>query len=115
MTLTPLSHKYDIRVYLAGPLLPVTANFALLHRERSFMMGVLSAVRRPGRDCCRPPPSHTVGDRLGLAITPCEQLSPHTPWVSPANEGKCTRVSPILIPTSADTGHVPIPGPKRPA
>lgn len=30
MTLTPLSHKCDICVYLEGPLLPVTANFMLI-------------------------------------------------------------------------------------
>lgn len=47
--------------------------------------------------------------------TPCVcRLASHTPQVSPANEGKRTRVGPLLPPTGADTGHVPVPRPKRP-
>lgn len=112
MTLTPLSHKYDICVYLDGPLLPVTANFALFHGELSLPMGVF--VTEGGG------PAET---KAGLPLaTPWgaawAQRAHHVcrlaePQVLPANEGRHTS-RPNLIPTRAAPTRVRIPGLNRP-
>lgn len=81
MTLTPLSHKCDICVYLEGPLLLVTANFMLFHRELGFMAWVVLASRRPGWDHRRPPPATLEGTIWAwIAHHVCASRTPGGSW-----------------------------------